>query len=147
MVVARRGDAGDVDGFEEATHGGPKALVGGINKACVSEQRLLLVNGGSSGAEVVGGRFEAILHFRHSLLHEPELLLDLVGGGHRGHEHNTRNRRDYGDQIGTHWVFLLVGCRTLHSNRARSRKSGPRGGCEGIEDDPGAATASSSDEG
>ena len=80
---------------------------------------------------------ETILHLRHPLLHEPELLLDLVGGSHTSREHDARDRRDDGDQIGTHWESLLLGCRTLHSNLARSLKSGPPVGAEGIDRDAG----------
>ena len=130
VVVAGRRDARDVDGLEEAARAGAKAFL--LVEAGIDEQILLLDNGRLSRRELVGGRLETILHLRHSLLHEHELLLDLVGGSHAGREHDTRDSRNDGDQIGTHLETLLLGCRTLHSNLARSRKSGSPSGVEGI---------------
>ena len=130
VVVAGRCNTRDIDGLEEAARTGAEAFV--LVEARVDEQVLLLDDGRLRSRKLVGGRLETILHLRHPLLHEHELLLDLVGGSHASREHDARDRRNDGDQIGTHLESLLLGCRTLHSNPARSRNSGAPSGVEGI---------------
>ena len=102
VVVAARDENRDVDHLEELAGAGTCAVLV-LRETRLRQHGLLLLDGGLGALQLLGGRLEPILHLRHPLLHEPELLLDRVGCGHAHPEHHARGDRGSDHQFGTHW--------------------------------------------